>query len=546
MEANFFRFLAGELTAALIGQRIEKVHGPAVGVLILTLYGQGRKSNLVFRPAKQAGLLFVTNERPQNPLSATARVMWLRKRLTGRRLLSARADWPQLRLAFALSPRDVSDAGGWLVLDLREDLFLAEDFPLQPEPRWPELPRLLDDAEVWREFPQATPPLRKHLTALARTAPDQAALLLARLAGKSQSQPDGQSDRQSSGQSSGFYLHRSDPPLAWPPLSGTQDSTRFASAMEAARFYGERALFAHLGQIEAREGLDQAASARKRLARQLALLDKDETRHRTLAELAIPAEALQVALSTLRETPKSPSITLEHPEHGPQQVPINPRLTPAENMARLFQQASKGRRGLEHVARRRAQLLAGVGPEVLPAHAKEGAHPEKERPFFQGVGGSAAAALPTPIALPKRYQGLAVAMFRTTDGFLVLRGKSSQANHDMLSRAASPHDYWLHVSGGPSAHVILRRDYPDQNVPEQSLIEAATLCALKSYRKDDAKAEVLVARVKDVRKVKGAAIGSVAVDEVERTLLVPLDAGLEEKLRVAEAGSQPPPRRRGK
>ena len=90
-------------------------------------------------------------------------------------------------------------------------------------------------------------------------------------------------------------------------------------------------------------------------------------------------------------------------------------------------------------------------------------------------------------------------------------------------------------------HVILRRDYPDQPVPEQSLMEAATLCALKSYRKDDAKAEVLLARVKDVRKVKGAAIGSVAVDEVERTLLVGLDQEMEERLRVEASGATGPP-----
>jgi len=186
------------------------------------------------------------------------------------------------------------------------------------------------------------------------------------------------------------------------------------------------------------------------------------------------------------------------------------------------------------VARRRAALLAGVGPEVLPARTE----------------GNRAAPLPVP-TLPKRYQGLAVALFRTSDGFLVLRGKSSQANHAILSRAASPHDYWLHVAGGPSAHVILRRDYPDQPVPEQSLIEAATLCALKSYRKDDAKAEVLLARVKDVRKVKGAAIGSVAVDEVERTLLVGLDQGMEARLRLklpgaTDAPGAAPPRSRKK
>ncbi|MDO9633045.1 MAG: hypothetical protein Q7I92_14190, partial [Humidesulfovibrio sp.] len=76
-------------------------------------------------------------------------------------------------------------------------------------------------------------------------------------------------------------------------------------------------------------------------------------------------------------------------------------------------------------------------------------------------------------------------------------------------------------------------DFPDQEVPEASLLEAAGLCALKSYRKDDAKAEVLCALVRDVRKVKGAAIGSVAVDHIQATLLVALDPTLETRLALS-------------
>lgn len=500
MEANFFRFLADELSTALCGLRIEKVHGPADGVTVLTLHGQGRKKHLIFRPAKSAGLLFVSDARPANPFTAPARVMWLRKRLTGRKLLEARVDWPSLRLGFALSPRDVPAAGQWLVLDLRGELTLDEDFPAPQEPSWPILARILDDAEVWREHPQITPPLRKRLASLAQSAPDQAAQLL---------------DRLKAGRSDGFFLPPSSPPLAWNDASS--QSGRYASAMEAARVHGERALFSQLARSEEAEAVDHAAQAKKRLKRQLALLDKDAERHGKLAALARPAEALQIALSGLKNTPQQQSITLEHPEHGPLEVPLDPRLNPVENMARLFQQAAKGRRGLEHVARRRAELLAGVGPELLPSRPQTS---EGEKPPAPAA----------PLLLPKRYQGLAVACFRTSDGFLVLRGKSSQANHDVLSKAAGPHDYWLHAAGGPSAHVILRRDYPDQHVPEQSLLEAAGLCALKSWRKDDAKAEVLLARVKDVRKIKGAAIGSVAVDEVERTLLVTLDPTLEQRL----------------
>ena len=515
MEANFFRFLAGEMATLLATMRVEKVHGPAEGVTVLTLHGPGRKLQLLFRPAKSAGLLFVSDKRPANPFTAPARVMWLRKRLTGRKLLEPRIDWPNLRLGFSLSPRDIPQAGNWMVFDLRAELTLDEDFPSAQEPTWPSLARVLDDAEVWREHPQATPPLRKHLCALAKADPLQAQRLLGRLA---------------AGLCDGFFIHGDAPPLVWneaPPHS-PQASTQHRSALEAARTHGERVLFSQLARSEEAEAQDHASQARKRLKRQLALLDKDEKRHAALAALALPAEALQVSLSALKHSPGQASMVLEHPELGPLEIPLDPRLGPVENMARLFQQAARGRRGLEHVARRRELLLAGQGPELLPARERrqELAPPTKAE---------------TPLLLPKRYQGLAVACFRTSDGFLVLRGKSSQANHDLLSKAASPHDYWLHAAGGPSAHVILRRDYPEQPVPEQSLLEAAGLCALKSWRKDDSKAEVMLARVKDVRKVKGAAIGSVAVDEMERMLLVGLDASLEERLAVfgdaAEAGA---------
>lgn len=538
MEANFFRCLAQELGASLCGRRVEKVHGPAQDVLVLTLQplrpGEG-KTHLLFRPAKSVGLLFVSRERPANPLQASPRVMWLRKRLQGRRLLSFQVDWPGLRLAFALSPRNEPAAGQFLVLDLRAELTLAEAFPTPPEPSWPELSRILDEPDIWREFPQLTPSLRKRLATLAAADPTQAQALLDRLqAGACEAfyLPPATADAASPQANTTEATPRA--PLVWD--DGTPGLLRFATASEAATAHGDRTLFPHLARAEAREELDQAGAARKRLRRRLTQLDEDEARHRKLAELAIAAEALQTALSAMPATPRAESIVLEHPEHGPVNVPLDPRLTPPENMARLFQQAAKGRRGLLHVLRRRADVREELEGVLASASVELRQTP--------GTGKSTTS-LPSskastgPALLPKRYQGLAVALFRTSDGFLVLRGKSQQANHEILSKAASPFDYWLHVAGGPSAHVILRREFPDQPVPEASLREAAVLCALKSYRRDDAKADVLLAKVKDVRKVKGAAIGSVAVDEVERTLRVELDPAMEERLavRVAEATS---------
>lgn len=515
MEASFFRCLARELGAALTGRRIEKIHGPAEGVLVLTFSPQGPgsgKLTLIFRPAKSAGLLFASPERPANPLTAPARVMWLRKRAQGRRLLSFRTDWPGLRLAFELNPREVPAAGRWLVLDLREGLSLAEDFPEVPEAAWPPLHRMLAEPDIWRDFPQLTPLLRRRLAALHAERPDQAQSLLDALAGE----PCGP-----------FYLSPGDrPPLCWD--EGLPGAEQFSTAMQAATAHGLRTLFPQLASLEQKDARDQAQAEEKRLRRRLKLLADDEERHAGLAALSTAAEALQAALSGLGQTPKGGSMTLEHPTKGPVEVPLDPRLTPSENMARLFKLAAKGRRGLEHAKRR----ASGLREELLqtPVAPARASAQESHRPA------------PAAELLPKRYQGLAVALFRTSDGFTAVRGKSQQANHDILSKAASPFDYWLHVAGGPSAHVILRRDHPDQEVPERSLLEAATLCALKSWRKGDSRADVLLAKVKDVRKIKGAAIGSVAVDEVERVLRVELDApsvqDLEERLALHAATPQ--------
>jgi hypothetical protein len=492
VEANFFRPLARELAAAILGSRLEKVHGPAEGVLTFILHGQGRSIQLIFRPAKSAGLLFPSADKPTNPSAPPAFVMWLRKRLVGRRLLEAQADWANLRLGLALSPRDLPQAGRWLVFDLREGLFLRDDFAPAPEPAWPELARILDDAEIWREHPQITPPLRRQLSTLAQRDPQAAATLLSRLKADA---------------ADAFFLAPSGEPLAWQ----TPGAEHFASAMAAATAHGERTLFPQLALAESRDDLDAAAQAAKRRKRQLGLLDADEARHAKLANLSIAAEALQIALSGFSATPRADAITLEHPLHGPVAVPLDPRLSPAENMARLFAQAAKGRRGLAHVERRRREIGAGL-PPVDKATSR--------KPAFQ----------PAPPITPKRFQGLAVAIFRSSDGFTILRGKSSEANHQMLARAASPFDLWLHAAGGPSAHVILKRDYPDQPVPERTVMEAATLCAVRSWRKDDSRAEVMVAKVRDVRKVKGAALGSVAVDQVERTVVVDVDPGIEQRL----------------
>ncbi len=114
-----------------------------------------------------------------------------------------------------------------------------------------------------------------------------------------------------------------------------------------------------------------------------------------------------------------------------------------------------------------------------------------------------------------------IAVFRSSDGYLLLRGKNAEGNQALL-KAAQPYDLWMHAREGASAHVVVRRAHAADEVPERTLREAGILVGLKSRFRDDAKVEIMVAYVKNVHSVKGARPGTVRVDREVRSLMVVL------------------------
>ncbi len=97
---------------------------------------------------------------------------------------------------------------------------------------------------------------------------------------------------------------------------------------------------------------------------------------------------------------------------------------------------------------------------------------------------------------------------------------------------AAAHDLWFHVQGGPGAHVILKRNSPLTEVGEKSMLEAAGLAALASFRKNDLKAEVMCARASELRRIKGMDPGKARVDRIIGCFAVSLDPDLEKNLEI--------------
>ncbi len=512
MEANFFYCLAEELRFKLINCRIGKVFHPAREVWNIEIQTNTGKHFLLLKTTKKNRLLFLTKEKPANPAHPSAHAMWLRKHISGQSITAVKADRAGRTLALGFFSKKNQDMQ-WLVLGFEQRPLLQENLAesFQQKPHWPSLKSILENQGIWRTHPHITPPLRK---ILAITPPERAELFLQALARggcgeffvyNAQSQEKGKS-------------HTSGQIYAWRLPEVLRENMKeriFFSALDAAGAVGLEELFPWL-EAQNTSYEEKAFSLYKRkLEKSLVALAKERERLKELTTCLEKGRALQSALWQVDKNAKKKSITLADSQ-GEYSIALNPRLTVGENMEFFFKKAAKGRRGLQFLEQREKKLQHDLEKacreDILPDISMQ---KNKDKKTVKQTN-------------PLPAQG-SVARFYTDDGFLVLRGKSAAGN-EQVRRMASPFDLWFHARGGPGSHVVLRKNFPGQEVSEKSLSQAAVLAAVRSYAATKAKVQVMCALVRHVHPVQGGTKGSVTVSQEFCSLTVTPDPELEKRL----------------
>lgn len=515
MDAHLFRRFCDALVPRIMGARMEKIHAPGPGVTVFSMYGgDGRdgKRHLVLKADRKSPLLFSADHRIPVNAQPPAFVMRLRKHVSGKRITRVVCRWTERRLWLGLS----GDVQTWLCLDLREGPSLSLEAPLpEDDPAWPDGDVSALPPESWKEWQVLTPALRRTLAFLDPL--DAGALLM---------------DLQSGG--GDVFLYENERGRceisAWPlpseqlkAMGGTWTETVMEDPVAALAKAGETLVYGEVAE-HARQAAARPFSAEaSRLGKLLSKLDNEEKRLSAMRDRQKDALLLQSQLYLFGPADKLDAVTLNGPE-GPVTLKLDKKRTVRENMADMFHQAGRGRRGLEHLARRRAEVQAqkeeaeAARLRMLASVSGAGAAPKAGE---KKTGGKNAA---LPQGLPKQVQA-----FRSSDGFLMLRGRDTRGNALALKLAAA-HDYWLHTADGPSAHVIIRRDHAGQEVPERTLHEAGVLAALKSWQKDAETASIQYSLAKYIHPMKNAAPGMVRIDRSEGAFRVRIERDLEERL----------------
>lgn len=106
-------------------------------------------------------------------------------------------------------------------------------------------------------------------------------------------------------------------------------------------------------------------------------------------------------------------------------------------------------------------------------------------------------------------------------GFIILVGRNSKENDQLLRKQVRGNDMWLHVRDYPGGYVFIKTP-KGKSIPLETLLDGANLALLYSGKKYKTKADIHYTEVKNLRRVKGGKEGLV-IPNNEKNLFIEYD-----------------------
>ena len=269
----------------------------------------------------------------------------------------------------------------------------------------------------------------------------------------------------------------------------------------------------------------------KSLDRKLAKLEEGLEEARTASRLEREGELLKSALSEVKRG-DSEIVVADFETGEPVAIALDPKLTPAENLERLFKRYRKAVRSLAKagsrhadVAESRARLQQSIDRfqslVADPAASRGDLEAFAERPAIRKLvdkyapsapAERSSASAPTEQKLGKHSvpNRLMPRRYRTAGELEIWVGRSAAGNDHLSLRLARGRDLFFHLDGAPGSHVILRTE-GRTDPPSEALLDACELAVHFSKAKHASRADVHAVPIANVRKPKGAKPGLVTV-----------------------------------
>lgn len=525
----------------LIGSRIDKLQQPDKDALLLSGHGSAGRFKLLIHIHNELGRVQLTEQNFENPATAPAFCMLLRKKLVGSRLVAIEQLGLDRLLRLAFMGRDEFQDESRLSLVVELMGKHGNVFLLDGEERVLDCLRHIGlGSESSRlclpNMPYTLPPTQNKKNPFTASREDFSGIaspkaLMEGFSGISKQVAGLLFARLREGVTPGEQLFTffqelkaegfapcllpGVGPIAFTPRE-RKDAVPYATLSEAySRYYRDRDIQLHISRLGGElKGLLERAKARceKKLSlftQELSGEEKEEE-HRLYGELL---------LSYRGSVPRGAErlLCMDYREYPPKQlpVPIKKELSVKENAALYFKKYKKSKTARAYAAGQIESLkqeLSYLEGQLFALSLCESAGDLqliKQELREQGY-----------LTAPKEKQGLKPQSkskplcFSSTQGVAIYVGKNNLQN-EALTKNAPLHALWLHAKDMPGSHVLIPSGMPE----EQSLLEAAQLAAYFSKGRGSSKVPVDYVLRRYVKKPAGSKPGFVIFTN-QRTLYV--------------------------
>ena len=572
MDGMTVGFIARELAGILTGGRIDRVMQPERDTVILVIRAGSENHRLLLCASPNNPRCHLTRSSFSNPLEPPAMCMMLRKQLLGGRIREIRAvdgdrivhveadtinemgDHVARRLILEMMGRHsnliLADEGGRIMEAARHvsaDMNRVRQIQpgldyVPPPPQDKMIPGQVDAALLARRFLEF--PGDKPEQVLGKSVMGLGPVSAREIAGRVREWED---VREAAGILAGF-LNRldtlADPRtfwngetcqdfLAFPYITldpeGQKKADSLSEAME--QFYGSRDLKDRLNQKSA-SMVRLVRGHVERCRRKLALQEEELAGAERMEEYRIMGDLINANLFSLKKGIREACLSnFYDPQGAVMRIPMDDRLTPAQNAQAYFKKYQKARNARQTAAEQRQKTLEelryleGMLLDVDKCTSEsdlEEVRTDLVRAGYVKKNTSRRQQRDLPKSRPYRYL--------SSDGIEILVGKNAVQN-ERMTLAARPGETWLHAKDMPGSHVLIRSE---REIPETTLLEAARLAAWFSQGRQSSNVPVDYTLRKFVKKPAGTASGYVHYQH-QKTLFITVTESQIRALRCLEA-----------
>lgn len=556
LDGMTLHFVKEELRNTILGSRVEKIHQPSRQELVLHLRSRTQASRLLFCVSANSPRVHLTERPPENPATPPMFCMLARKHLGGATLIDIRQLGLDRVLFFDFS--GTNDLGDKTRLTICLELMAKHSNLIlcREDGNILDALKRVDDAqssvrEILPGLPYQTPPQQKKYNLLEIPIPDIvekiaahpektcSAALLATLQGASPllcrelAERAGGMDIAVKNSSAAILskvlgslqqtLQNADA-TAWMLQDGVGKPIDFSFfeikqygalyhrrayerfSLLLDRFYAERDRLDRTRQ-RAADLLKLLNNTSARIAKKLASQRAELQASTERETLRIWAELLMANQYQLEKGALFYEVKNYYDENQTLRIPANPALSPTANAQKYYKDYRKAKTAEEKLT----QLIAAAEDDLqyleTVTDALTRASASAEIQAIRAELSQAGFLKARKETKRQKEKPLPPLEYRSSDGFLIYVGRNNIQNDQLSLRQAHKTDLWLHTQNYPGSHVIVASQ--GEEVPEQTIREAAQLAAWHSKARESAQVPVDYTAARHLKKPNGAKPGKV-------------------------------------